>query len=373
MAAVMVAPDLRRDWERGEGVVRVVLRSDVELVTAFAAMTAVSERVRSHEIEMWEPTALPFGVGLYVVMDPPQYDAVLDGLVAGLVELGISGSLTSHGPPVDDPPHPLAVERRAATTELIAGRVSVLGESSWPSPPYGWIVDDQVIDDVAATAVRWCCAGDAARAMHYGGADFAVVTDGGDAVQLLSLQLRDGSSRVCSVACVLPSGMVRQVDFAMSIGYVALISGSGGPMDAVWREHVDAVRVGVVEVAPFARYAMVRRGKTWRRLASADVLARDWVAMPHLSRPRRLSRALPLEDRRVPDAFGIQLLGPGHAAGTPSSDDWTRTPVARDRVLLERRDLAAWFSRPRPDEATLRAARDDLRPLLIDDSMLHAD
>lgn len=367
MAQVVVAPEVRGDWERGEGEVRLMLRSDVDLATAFAAMSAVSDRVSDRPddpIEMWRPAALPFGVGLFVVMDPPQYDAVLDGLVAGLEAEGISGVLTSHGSGVDAP-HPLAAQRRGVTTELITCRVSLVGQ---PAPPRSWRVDGQVIDTVVSALVRWCLDGDPARELHYSGAGFSITTDGDEAVRLLSLQLRNDPSEACSVACALASEAVREVDFSMWNGYVALMSAPRGPMGDRWREHVDAVVDGLSLVAGPARYAMVRRGSTWRRLASADVLARDWVAMPHLTRPQRLlTRALVLEDHRVPDAFGIQLLGPGHAASVPSSGDWTRTVVAGDRVLLKHRDPAAWYARPRPDEATLRAARVDLGPLLMDD------
>lgn len=91
VARVTVAPEVALDWRRGEGEVRLVLSSDADLATAFAAMRSASDAVRSsYVIEMREPTVLPFGVGLFVVMDPPQYEASSACFVSRLEAMGIS-------------------------------------------------------------------------------------------------------------------------------------------------------------------------------------------------------------------------------------------------------------------------------------------
>jgi hypothetical protein len=50
-----------------------------------------------------------------------------------------------------------------------------------------------------------------------------------------------------------------------------------------------------------------------------------------------------VEDRFVPDAFGIQLLSQGHQDRLALGSDWRVEPLASGRLLVEHKDPAAWF------------------------------
>jgi hypothetical protein len=71
-------------------------------------------------------------------------------------------------------------------------------------------------------------------------------------------------------------------------------------------------------------------------------LAHDWV----WREPERVNGfvRIALEPRYAPDAFGIQLLGPGYADRIPTGPDWQATPLHGGSVLLEHLDPAAWYA-----------------------------
>ncbi len=56
----------------------------------------------------------------------------------------------------------------------------------------------------------------------------------------------------------------------------------------------------------------------------------------------------PYEDVLAPDAFGVQLLGPGYRDRVPRGPDWEHRDLGDGCVLLVHRDLAAWFAEPMP-------------------------
>lgn len=70
----------------------------------------------------------------------------------------------------------------------------------------------------------------------------------------------------------------------------------------------------------------------------------------------------------VPDAHGIQLLTGAHLAKAHDLTNWTITPVAPDRYLVEAPDLAPWYAQPFPDQATLDHARADFGDMIITDT-----
>lgn len=89
----------------------------------------------------------------------------------------------------------------------------------------------------------------------------------------------------------------------------------------------------------------------------------DWIEPPYRE---GWSWRMPREDadRRVPDAFGLQLLGPGHLARFAESPRWTIIPLSGGRALVEHTDAEAWFAGPRPRPDVVRAARGDFAKLM---------
>jgi hypothetical protein len=70
-------------------------------------------------------------------------------------------------------------------------------------------------------------------------------------------------------------------------------------------------------------------------------------------------------DRIVPDAYGVQVLGPGHLERAGDLSAWVTTRLDGDRYLVEARDLGPWFDSPVSDPAIQAAARTDFAGLIL--------
>jgi hypothetical protein len=129
-------------------------------------------------------------------------------------------------------------------------------------------------------------------------------------------------------------------------------------------------------------YGFVKRGSNRPAAELATSLAQDWPPVPH-SDPYTLG-SQPFEDEFAPDAFGVQLLGPGYAGRVPDRPSWRQEPVGPDAVILEHVDPEAWFARPfvefggrrsptlpplPPVPDVLARAREDLAPILFTDDV----
>jgi hypothetical protein len=91
-------------------------------------------------------------------------------------------------------------------------------------------------------------------------------------------------------------------------------------------------------------------------------LSHDW---PHRagSKPRGAGfTRQAFEDLYAPDAFGVQLLGPGYAGRLPESANWREERVGSASVLLEHVDLSEWFDAPFVPRGQLLAPADQPEP-----------
>lgn len=70
-------------------------------------------------------------------------------------------------------------------------------------------------------------------------------------------------------------------------------------------------------------------------------------------------------DRIVPDAYGVQVLGPAHLERVGDLSGWVTTRLEGDRYLVEARDLRAWFDASVPDPVAQAAARDDFAGIIL--------
>jgi hypothetical protein len=130
-------------------------------------------------------------------------------------------------------------------------------------------------------------------------------------------------------------------------------------------------------------YGFVRRGWAVDEALLDHSLPYDW--------PERADRepggigftAYAFEDLFAPDAFAVQLLGPGYAGRVPEPSDWRQERAGTAAVVLEHHDPAAWFDAPfvpfrnrtwerdRPEPpAVLARARETLAPILYSPGVL---
>jgi hypothetical protein len=102
----------------------------------------------------------------------------------------------------------------------------------------------------------------------------------------------------------------------------------------------------------------------------------DWPSRPD-DRPRGTwGTRDAFDDVFAPDAYGVQLLGPGYAGRVGHSASWRRERAGAAGLILEHTDSAAWFGAPflelgsigRPEEwrqpPVLVQARAELAPIL---------
>ena len=106
--------------------------------------------------------------------------------------------------------------------------------------------------------------------------------------------------------------------------------------------------------------------------------------MAELGHPLRLDRlrsswfdATAHEDHAAPDAYPIQLFGPGYEGRLPGGGEWSATELGAGRVLLEHAELEPWFDdltieealrgESLPRRAVLERARASLAPILFEE------
>lgn len=69
-------------------------------------------------------------------------------------------------------------------------------------------------------------------------------------------------------------------------------------------------------------------------------------------------------DRVVPDVYGVQVLGAQHLEHAKDLSGWMTTRLDGGRLLVEARELGAWYEGV-PDPDMLAAARDDFRGVIL--------
>jgi hypothetical protein len=355
-----------RAEEESEWVIRVIVRhraepAAAERIVAESAIAAREERAGFAGEWGWARTAR--GIAVQIV-ECAAFEQVFGRFAAGLEERGLRGSITLHEPsePARLPVHEHVIVCRA---RLRGHRVR------HERAAYRWIADEAATAHVLREAEHWCrsLGGGARQTLVRTGA--AEVSVGhGDAV---AEQLTEDAAHDLGAACwsVGVRGF-RGVGFQPPSG-VCLVAGSP---ELDWRAAVEAFAALLREHAEQLEYAYVMRGWLPGVLFGGH-LSHDWPERAG-AEPRGAGwTSLAFEDLLVPDAFGLQLLGPGHLerlAADPAR--WRREPAAGDRALLRHADAEAWFSAPlvsfkqliHPDDravpAVLADARRELAPVL---------
>jgi hypothetical protein len=128
-------------------------------------------------------------------------------------------------------------------------------------------------------------------------------------------------------------------------------------------------------------YGFVKRGENRSAAERATSQIQDWPRILHFNAWNLNAESF--EDEFAPDAFGVQMLGPGYQRRVPTGPSWKSSPAGQDRVVLEHIDPAAWFEAPLPSGAkpgspapetapipdVLLEARRDFAPILFHDDI----
>jgi hypothetical protein len=150
-------------------------------------------------------------------------------------------------------------------------------------------------------------------------------------------------------------------------GHVFFALGDTSHLGDRWSQLIQQMRDLLGRCTDWATYGLVKRASSTYTIMTDQSLREDWVEMPHrreYAHPQQLRR---LEDRLVQDAFGLQMLSAGHRDRLPITPDWRITELGNDCVLVEHRNLDAWYAQAKPSLKVLQSARRDFHALLIKD------
>ena len=361
---------------------------------ALAAVTrAASETIRELEMRPPRPTGeefstgaystapVPGGIALRIDEEPEDFEALLRGIAQRLDAAGIDGTFDllerDAGPPLPE------------LVDLLECRLRVDGERHhFRGPNWGWRADTAALAAGVEAAIDWCAAEAPPRPLALAvGLIAPVPIPSGDDVRSY---VRHGLVATADVGVVRLTSTApdrfRVAAIEPSWGRISLIEGGTAVAEGVWQPALESLKDVCRSAASWAVYAFVKRGS--RRLdAELGSLFVDWVPIPHRSANSRLADAF--EDRLVPDAFGVQLLGRGYVGRVAGGPDWDHAGAGASAVLVEHRDPAGWFDgglvpfgghplvslleRTVPIPELVSRAREDFRPILFTDDVARAE
>lgn len=339
---------------------------------------AALDDARPSDAREWFPgglgaAAVPGGVAVEVLY-PDDFPRLMTLLVAGLEERKISGRLELlEATSVQTPPREIP---------LIECRMRVLGKRYHTTGRYyKRHVDESALWQLVQEGVGWCQELGAPLGRSLGISLLPRVAVGpGDDLDGL---LRSASESVgIHTFDLMAAGIerFRMVAIRPSTGCVSLIHGENDLSDNGWRSVVHELKESLLASSRLLVYALVKHGSSVSAARIGNSLFRDWPQRPGFNANAGFEAAF--EDEYAPDAFAIQLLGPGYKGRIPTGASWRQTSRSTDRVVLQHADLARWFDAPfgpfggasaaggrvePPD--VLRDARHDFAPILFTDAL----
>lgn len=340
-----------RNW-REMRTLRMVFQSPLSPVEAAALL----EQVRSGLDLPAGPKVAPGGVALspegpvltiHGVTTAEEADRILDELGEALAGAGGFGSIRAvprQQTPIDNPD--------VRMVGLTAG-FCIEGHTD-PQKPMDWITQPETMEPIIEKALEWFVLPGGTYYVSSGWSDVRCTLEQCRDLLTTALGADSLSSRI---VCATDDGKARSVDF----GYTGAVFFARLDPDDDWEPSVEDLTGVLASLSGQIQYGAIKRTRLSEQIWDGFT-DNEFPARPYLPRGKsEFGRSV--VETYVPDAFGVQLLGPQHSL--PDSTHWLRKPLACGRTLLIHRDLPSWFAGPQPDEATLQQARDDLEPMLL--------
>jgi hypothetical protein len=306
-----------------------------ELDAALEAAGKADEASAGH----WSLAPASGGVLLLIDEEPHDFEGLLRRIASGLEARGVDGAFDLYVPETT-----LEVPE---AVDLLECRLRAAGARYHKRyANYGWDADPAALWTGVETGIRWCRENAPNLPLQLVVRLIPPSTLRPDEDVTGFVRRALGSAREVGVVRLMSAtpDRFRTLAVSPSDGRVSLIQGGAAVAGAGWKASLADLRAQVDAAATWAVYGFVRRG-SWRSAAElATSLAQDWPPVPH-SDPYTLGSAA-FEDEFAPDAFGLQLLGPGYAGRLPEGPVWKPVPAGPDAVVLEHADPEAWFSRP---------------------------
>jgi hypothetical protein len=330
-----------------------------------AAGTAMRERaarpepppgVEEARTGHWSLAPVEGGVAIRIDEEPDDFEGLVRRIAEELDGRGVDGSFD-----VFEPGQPLDLPQ---TAPLLECRLRVRGvRSRLPNGTPSWKPEPEALDAAVADGVAWCVANAPGLPLQLLTGLVISTLDPNVDAQALVRQAVEATADVGVV--VLTSAApdrFRTLSVSPSRGRVTCIEGGAALDGDGWRLSLRGLTELLRSAARWAVYGFVKRGSNRRAAQHGRSLAEDWAPIDRFN-PAVIS-AEAFEDELVPDAFGVQLLGPAHA-GARLRGRWRETPIGADAVLLEHPDVDAWFDSATVPPDVLAAAREDLAPILL--------
>ncbi|MDQ5807450.1 MAG: hypothetical protein M3320_02120, partial [Actinomycetota bacterium] len=191
---------------------------------------------------------------------------------------------------------------------------------------YTWRADRTAVQRVVDVALDWCVR-DASAAWLMIGVNPDVAMAPEEVAGRVREALRD--TVLLEVRSADRAVVVEQLE-----GRIALTD-AGSP----WRRRIGPMTDVLRNAAPDLVYGFARSGWSATYVMQGESLRFEWPPRPDLD-PDRVGLGFAFEDEYVPDAFAIQLLGPGYAGRIPATSLYTASSVG-DATLLGHVDLGA--------------------------------
>ncbi|MFL5930223.1 MAG: hypothetical protein ACJ75P_03110 [Gaiellaceae bacterium] len=282
----------------------------------------------------WDVARVPEGAMLVGGYKSDAFEELLFAIVAELGREGVRGTLDLYALP--QPP------TLPAGIGVIEARIRVLGRRVMNGRER-WAANRAALDRVLEAATRWCLEARPDRGVtlqHTAMPALLVRRCDSPYGRLRDVMGDAGWTTLRSIG----NDRFRSTTVAPDEGCVTIVEGGPVLHRAGWHPSVAAATELLRVVSADAVYGFARRVS---RLADAEVPVRQATDRLQTSPLEAIAH----EERFVPDAFPIQLLGPGYAGRIPAGEDWRETELGAGRVLLEHVDPAPWF-----DEITLEEA-----------------
>jgi hypothetical protein len=296
---------------------------------ALFALDEVIAAVVETQVEVTRPfpglwSHIRDGQGVVVTVEEcDEPDTVLPAVADALSERGVSGEIS------------LLVERQAprfGAAGLIELRMRVRGcRTRIGARTYAWEADRLAFHRVLGNSLDWCVEKKASAFWLIAGTNPHVQLQPGEVRARVAEELR----RSALVEVRAPDCGVA-ID--SSTGRVSLIE------TRHWRRTVGPLLEVLRAAAGDVAYALVKTGRAPGYVMMGVSVKEDWPPRPDVD-AARVQRGAPFEDEYAPDAFPVQLLGPGYTGRIPRTPLYEQTPLG-DATLLEHVDIAAWFESP---------------------------
>jgi hypothetical protein len=322
----------------------------------------------------WDWVRVSDGV-LVQVVECEALESVLPAIAAALERRGIEGAF--------DLPDEASVATRPRTAHMIECRARVRGARLRRGPrDYLWQADPQAHQQILAAAERWC-----RRRGQRATESLSVGTVGPVAVEpdedVLDRMHEAVADRIHVELCAVTADGFRSVAVRAWSGGVTLVEGGAWVEAGHWRRALAELTGVLRDQADQLVYGFVRRGWAVDAALLSDSPAYDWPQRADHQPSGIGFTPQAFDDVFAPDAFAVQLLGPGYAGRAPDASAWRQERAGTAAVLLEHLDLPAWFDapfvpfrdrtwqrdHPQPP-AILARAREALAPILYSPGVL---